>query len=119
MQDRCIKRANRYKDYTYKNDKQSRKHVDPNKKTQEEKSSMVVSENRLATKYGITFHCCLRYAQRILSNNEHLYNSDVESIAKDIKAMLPFDLDEAVNGIYPFIDHYKIVVRNNMCITIK
>ena len=68
--------------------------------------------------YGISFHAIQRWNERVFGRDE-LKTEDIEPIINIILGSLDFELTDKLNGIFPLLDDYKIVVKNGIIITVK
>ena len=77
------------------------------------------SNTWIAEKYNVTIHCVFRFAQRVLSKYDFLDDSTQEVLAKQIINNLDFKLVPGLSGEFPFMDDYRIIVKDGNAITIK
>jgi len=115
------KRANKYKHYSYGRKRRDVSPVEvvrctkPKRHTEDVKSS----NSWLALNHGVSIHCVFRYAQRVLGNHGYLERDTQAELAECIKGNIDFDIDEDTTGTFPYLDNFKIVVYEGLCITVK
>lgn len=73
----------------------------------------------ITRRYGITKHCVDRCIQRVFFSSSRVHNLKFLTVAKWIVARLPFKLDKALDGIYPFLDDYVVVILDRRAVTIR
>jgi len=79
----------------------------------------IASTKYTTLQYGVSNHCILRYAQRVLKYFTYVNGAKKITLAQSICNNLDFDMSKVVDGTYPFLDNYQIIIRDNVAITIK
>ena len=69
-------------------------------------------------KYRISYHAIQRWNERVFGRDE-LKDEDIKPIINIILGSLDFELTDKLSGTFPFLDNYKIVVKNGVIITVK
>jgi len=81
------------------------------------RSSDNIADHKLTIKYGVSFHACHRFLQRVFGQTGDVTFEDVEKAAAMIVKNVPH-FKEVGEGRFPLFDDYIAVVRAGIVITI-